>query len=305
MDSITKQKRLALLGFAVLFVLAALGATRLKVTDDASEAMLPADPETVARYSDYLARFPNDQGALVVFEDLFCSEAGWDLIKKTEAAFAEHPVIDRTLSLASMSTRYVIGSGDTVDLSRFRDAEFSSPADRCVAATNYAPYRNVLVSPDGKAAALFLIAAPGQNATTFSDLLVDIYKPLAAEANAAGGRMVITGEAIVSAELSRVVARDSSLVAAILVAMLIFVYAITRSSTSTLVALGLSIFVVGFSYGFMGWIGMALTPATSLVIFLLVPLTGTFVINAHGYVRDRPNASSSRMRPGCPAYLRG
>jgi uncharacterized protein len=51
-----------------------------------------------------------------------------------------------------------------------------------------------------------------------------------------------------------------------------------------LVALGLSLFVLAFSYGFMGWVGMALTPATSLVIFLLVPLTGTFVIHSHGYV---------------------
>ncbi|MBM4203707.1 MAG: hypothetical protein FJ194_06080 [Gammaproteobacteria bacterium] len=284
MNTTLKTKRLALLGFTALFFIAGIGATRLTVSDDVSEAMLPTDPETIARYSDYLARFPNDQGALVVFEDLLCSDAGWDLIKKTEAAFAASPAINRTLSLPSMSTRYVIGSGDTVDLSRFRDTDFSSAKERCKAAAEYPPYRNVLVSPDGRAAALFLIAEPGQNATTFSDTLMSIYTPLAAEAVTAGGRMVITGEAIVSAELSRVVSRDSALVAAILVAMLVFVYVITRSFTSTLVALGLSIFVVAVAYGFMGWVGMPLTPATSLVIFLLVPLTGTFVIHAHGYV---------------------
>lgn len=284
MDTTITRKRLALLGFAALFLIAGFGATRLKVGDDVSEAMLSTDPETIARYSDYLERFPNDQGALVVFEDLLCSDAGWELIKKTEAAFAASPAINRTLSLPSMSTRYVIGSGDTVDLSRFRDTEFSSAEERCKAAAEYSPYRNVLVSPDGRAAALFLVAEPGQNANAFSDTLMSIYSPLAAEAEVAGGRVVITGEAVVSAELSRVVSRDSALVAAILVAMLVFVFFITRSFTSTLIALGLSVFVVGVAYGFMGWSGMPLTPATSLVIFLLVPLTGTFVIHAHGYV---------------------
>ncbi len=283
MTSVHKQRRYALLAFVLLFLLAALGATRLKVTEDASEAMLPTDPATVARYADYLKRFPSDQGALVVFENLLCTDAGWQLIRKAEKAFRKEPSIDRTLSLASPSTRYVVGTGDTVDLSRFADVEFESGQARCDAAAAYTPYRNVLVSTDGKAAALFLIAAGDKNANEFSDILTNIYTPLAAEATALGGRMIITGEAIVSAELSRVVAQDSALVGGLLVAMLVLVFIVTRSPLSSAIALGLCLFVLAFAYGFMGWIGMKLTPATSLVIFLLVPLTGTLVIHAHGY----------------------
>ena len=73
------------------------------------------------------------------------------------------------------------------------------------------------------------------------------------------------------------------MVGGLLVAMLILVLIVTRSLLTTAIALGLCAFVLAFSYGFMGWVGMALTPATSLVIFLLVPLSGTFVIHAHGY----------------------
>ena len=283
MISAHRQRRYALLAFVLLFLLAAFGATRLKVTEDASEAMLPTDPATVARYADYLKHFPSDQGALVVFENLLCSDAGWQLIRKAEKAFRKEPSIDRTLSLASPSSRFVVGTGDTVDLSRFADVEFESGQARCDAAAAYVPYRNVLVSADGKAAALFLIAKGDKNANEFSDILANIYAPLAAEATALGGRMIITGEAIISAELSRVVAEDSTLVGGLLVAMLILVYIVTRSVLTTAIALGLCAFVVVFSYGFMGWLGMALTPATSLSIFLLVPLSGTFVIHAHGY----------------------
>jgi hypothetical protein len=110
-----------------------------------------------------------------------------------------------------------------VDLSRFRDVDIPDAETRCEAAANYPPFRNVLVSVDGRATALFLIARSDLNSTAFSETLIDLYTPLAAEATALGGRMIITGESIVSAELSRVVGRDSLLVAGILVAMLLFV----------------------------------------------------------------------------------
>ncbi len=283
MVSVHKQRRYALLAFVLLFLIAGIGATRLKVTQDASEAMLPTDPATVARYDDYLKRFPSDQGALVVFENLLCSEAGWQLIRKAEAAFRNEPSIDRTLSLATPSSRYVVGSGDSIDLSRFADVEFESGQARCDAAAGYAPFRDVLVSADGHAAALFLVAVGDKNANEFSDILTGIYAPLAAEATSLGGRMILTGEAIVSAELSRVVGQDSVLVGGLLVVMLVLVFIVTRSLPTTAIAFVLCGFVLMFAYGFMGWVGMALTPATSLVIFLLVPLSGTFVIHAHGY----------------------
>ncbi|MCP5178442.1 MAG: MMPL family transporter [Pseudomonadales bacterium] len=284
MSSERSQRRLALGSFVLLFILAGVGATRLHVSDDAAEAMLPHSGPAADRYADYLARFPSDEGALVVFDNLLCTDAGWNLIKRVEAAFRAAPSIDRTVSLASPSTRYVIGQGDTVELSRFRDTDFATPQARCEAASNYPPYREVLVSGDGKAAALFLVASGHQSSVDFSTALEDIVQPFRQEATALGGRLIMTGESIISAELSRVVGRDSTLVAGILITMLLLVFIVTRSLATTSTALLLSLFVISVAYGFMGWMAMPLTPATSLVVFLLVPLSGTFVIHAHGYV---------------------
>ncbi len=279
-----RNKIVAITAFVIAFVVALVGATRLQVSDDAAEAMLPTDPATVARYADFLDRFPSDQGALVVFENLLCHEEGWALIQRADRAFRKHPLIDRTVSLASPSSRYIVANGDEVDLSRFADAEFPTPQARCEAATMYAPFRNTLVSADGYATAMYLIAAGDEDATSFSEQLLAIYQPFADEATQMGGRVVITGEAVMSAELSRVVAQDSLLIGGVIIVMLILVFAVTRAISTTLVSGALNVFVLVFSYGVMGWLGIQLTPSTSLVVFLLVPLSSAFVIHAHGYV---------------------
>ena len=180
--------------FGVLFAVAAAGATRVNVSDDAAEAMLPTDPVTVARYQDYLDRFPSDQGALVVFERLLCSEDGWQLIKEAERAFRASPHIDRTLSLASPSARYIVETEEGLDLSRFSDVSFASGAERCDAAKRYPPFSNLLVSEDAHATALFLIAAGDIEATRMYEALNEIFEPFAQRAEAFGGKMVITAK---------------------------------------------------------------------------------------------------------------
>lgn len=289
MTSLPDRRRIGLVLFAVLFVLAALGATQVTISNDAAEAMLPQDPESRARYAEFLERFPSDNGALLVFIDLLCSDAGWQLMLDVEDSLDGHPMIDRTIGLASRSSRYIVESDDLVDLSRFREAEFDSAQQRCEAAQNYQPFKRLLVSADGTASAVFLISEGNLDATTFSAALTEVMAPFQQRARELGGQLVVTGEPIMSAELSRVVGSDSIFIGVLLILMLVLVFAITRSWITTAANLGLTLFVLACAYGFMGWAGLSLTPATSLVVFLLVPLSTAFVVHAHGYaVRNAP-----------------
>ncbi|MEM9622241.1 MAG: efflux RND transporter permease subunit [Pseudomonadota bacterium] len=273
-----------IIALCIVIGLSLYGATQLKLSDDAAEAMLPTDAESAARYADYLARFPSDQGALVVFEDLICTEAGWALLQEIEATFDQHPMIDRTLSLASRSSRYMVNTDDVLELEIFAEIPFASAQQRCAAAMAYAPFQRILISPDGRAAALFLITTGDDDAVTTSEALLAVTDPYLAQAEALGGRLIVTGEAIMSAEISRVVAQDSALVGVLLVLMLILLFITTRSWRAVLAALLLNLFVLTCAYGIMGLIGQDLTPATSLVVFLLVPLASAFVVHAYGYV---------------------
>ena len=285
-----------------LFIVFALGALQLQVTNDASDAMLPSDHEARTRYADYLDRFPSDQGAVVVFENLHCSEAGWALLQEAEASLDSNPLINRTLSLASASSRFVVNQGDVLDLSVFSDVVFPSAQARCEAARNYPPFSDVLVANEGEVTALFLVAEGHTDAVGFTEVLATLVAPIQEKAKALGGRVILTGEPVMSAELSNAVARDSAYVAGVMLLMLVLLYIITRSTASVLAALCLNIFVLGTAYGLMGWFGFALTPATSLVIFLLVPLSSAFVIHAHGYVvrsAEEPKLATQHARKAC------
>jgi predicted RND superfamily exporter protein len=103
------------------------------------------------------------------------------------------------------------------------------------------------------------------------------------EAKSLGGNIVVTGEPVMSAEVSRVVEQDSIYIVVTLLLLLLVIYFLTRSLHTTFATLLMCLFVLGVTYGVMGWFGAQLTPATSLVVFLLVPLSAAFVIHAHGY----------------------
>ncbi len=292
---------------SVLLAFSVFGVTQLRVSDDAAEAMLPTDAESVARYADYLDRFPSDQGALIVFEDLICKEQGWALFKTVEQVFDQHPMVDRTLSLASRSSRYMVNRSqadqeDVLELEVFADVDFPSAHARCAAAQDYQPFKDILISPAGNAAALFLITQGDHDAVTTSQSLLAAVNPYMEEATHLGGRIIITGEAIISAELSKVVAEDSLLIGLLLILMLVLLYITTRSWRAVLASFLLNVFVLICAYGFMGLVGLELTPATSLVVFLLVPLASAFVVHAYGYV-SRSEAPGGRGNLTRNAFL--
>lgn len=274
--------------FGLLFLLALAGAVRLNVTRDASDAMLPTTGPAYDEYHEFLDAFPNDNGAMVVFFDLLCKELGWELIRDGNFLASELEIVERTVSLAAPSTKYVIGNNDEVSLLEFRDVSFSTPRSRCTTAMNYLPYSNLIVAPENDVTAIYVIAKQGVDATTFSNELTSALQPLEARANALGGEMLITGEPIMSAALTEILARESIYVMITVGLLVVLTAFATRSLRTALASIVLMGFVLAIAYGTLGWLGLELTAASSLAIFLLSPLSAAFVIHAHGYTARNP-----------------
>ena len=276
-------KYLKLLASFILFSLALVGAKDLKVTTDASAAMLPTDIEAQNRYADYLSRFPNDQGAVLVVENLICSSLGWSIFVNLEKELRNSSLIERTLSIASPASKYITSTSELIDLQTFSEVEFDTAQDRCSAAENYEPFSSLLINSQFDAA-LFVLAETEIDPISFAAELERIVGQFDEKAREIGGLITVTGEPIMSAEVSRVVERDSIYVVVTLLLLTFVIYFLTRSLKTVLATLMLCIFVLALTYGSIGWAGLMLTPATSLVIFLLVPLSAAFVIHAHGFV---------------------
>lgn len=291
---------------AVLIAVAfGFGVTNLQITRDAAEAMLADNTAESRAYADYLSRFPNDLGVVIAFVDLACSTEGWDLIKAVELAYRKNAYVDRTIGLPSRSSRYLVYSEDDIDLSRFSDVEFDSPEERCDKAEEYPPFRGLLSNETEFVTAIYLIAHQGLNATDFAASISEMLNPFTEQAEILGGRILLSGEPLISAELSRVVAKDSKLLAAMAVVMCILAWLLTRSSLVALSSVTLNAFVVLVAFGFMGWFGLELTPATSLVVFLLIPLSSAFTIHAHGYVSRQKSDSIVPSEARMPMLLAG
>lgn len=266
--------------------------------------MLPAEGLSHDRYAEYLTRFPNDQGAILVAQGLICEAAGWALFQELERELRDSGLLEKTLSIASPEAKYVTATADQLDLERFSDVDFDSPQARCDAALGYPPFASLLINDDFDAA-LILLAKAGVDPVTFSRELEAMVASYSAEAKSLDGNLVVTGEPVMSAEVSRVVERDSIYVVVTLLLLLLVIYYLTRSLYTILATFLMCVFVLGITYGAMGWFGAELTPATSLVVFLLVPLSAAFVIHAYGYIVRSLESEDSVGTPRSAFLLAG
>jgi uncharacterized protein len=266
-----------------VFVFFGLGTSKLRITEDASSGMLPTESLQASQYSDYLKDFPSDQSVLIVLEKILCSAQGWKLFQDLEAEINSLGFVEKTTSIASDTARYVAYSAEEVDLAVFQDVEFADDKSRCESASKYPPFRETLVTRSAHTAALVLLTSLDVDAVTLTSQIqrvVDSYREVAQEL---GGDLILTGEPVMSAGVSKVVASDTVFIVVNVLLMLMLLFYFTRSILSVAAAFILNIFVLCVAYGAMGWLGVMLTPATSLVVFLLIPLSSALVIHAYGY----------------------
>ena len=278
-----RLRPLLFLSYAVVLLFMLLGASQVTVSDDASDAMLERSGANYARYEDYLNHFPSDVGAVVVFVDLLCTDPGWKLILEVESTFRRHPNVHKTASIASPNARYITSDQNHIDLERFRELAFES-SERCETAYSYKPFQDLFVSIGGTATALYLTATPDTLSEEFARSLIEIRESFRDRAKEIGGDILLTGDPIMSAEIASVISQDILYVGGLILLLLAITFAITRSPRTCLASfLTILLSIIG-AFGFMGWVGLEMTPGTALAIFLLGPLSAAFVIHAHGYV---------------------
>ena len=273
----------SLTAFFVLIAIFVPMALSVKTTLDAGTALVPKNDENALRYQTYLSQFPNDFTAVVHLSGLSCTEAGWSLVQKIEAATNTLGMVYRTVSIAS--AKYVSNIKGELDVRDFSETEFTSAEQRCNSAASYAPFRHILINPESKNIAIYLIAKEGYlNAIEFTHALRRVVEPFQADINALGGALNLAGEPVISAELSEETNRATGILALVCLTMFLVVWLITRSLPVAALAIGTGFFSILATFGVMGLLRIELTPITSIVGNLLFPLAAAFTIHAHGYV---------------------
>ena len=273
----------SLTAFFVLIGIFIPMALSLKTTSDAGTALVPKNDENALRYQTYLSHFPNDFTAVIHLSGLSCSEDGWALVQKIEAAANTLDMVYRTISVAS--AKYVSNIRGELNVQNFAEAKFTSADQRCDIAARYAPFRNILIAPESKNLAIYLIAKEGYlNAIDFTHALRNIVDPFRAGIHELGGELNLAGEPIISAEIVEETNRVTGILVFVCLTMFLVVWLITRSLRVAALAIANGFFSVLATFGVMGGLEIELTPITTIVANLLFPLAAAFTIHAHAYV---------------------
>jgi predicted RND superfamily exporter protein len=245
--------------------------------------MIAKDADSYVIYQEFLSHFPNDLYAILAFEKTVCSEEGWGLLLEADEAASNLSSTYKTISLASSSSKIIGTSGTDIYIDSLRDIHVRNASDRCRLAVEYSPFNNALISADSETSVLLVFAKQGTLASEFSAQIHQLRDDFSPRVEKLGGRILLTGDPIMSTAIAETMASDLRLVALLIVLMLLCVQLTVRSRRVTLTAL------VTILYSILGALGIAslfdihLTPGSALAIFLLAPLSTAFVIHASGY----------------------
>ena len=272
----------------VLLSLSGVGLSNLQYSDDAAAAMLPSNQEWIEKYKEFLAEFPGDQVIVVATENLICSSNGWHLFEQMNEDLSDLD-FRRTFSLANNSTKVIRGGDQSISIDSLSALDFTA-SERCAFTSSNDLYTNLY--SEG-AAPIYLTSDPKNSTTELIASVKGVIEEYDADLAALGAQSYATGEPVLSARISELVRKDT-LIVTISFAIMIFLTFCFTSSLAVLVAtVFLNIFVLTCTYGVMGWAGVTITPATTLVIFLLIPLSSAFVIHAYWHVNPRTTIRTS------------
>ncbi len=275
-------KRIAVLLFLATVVAAVPGLGRLKMETDATASFVPQHGTKAETYKRYLELFTPDFGTVVIATGDVWRPDRWQAFSAMADEIAALDVVERVIGLPNAD--YVSGTAAQVEVKDFPELAPEAGEKLRDAALAYEPYRQSLVTADGKAIALYVACQRDVDAVTFDAAvtpIVEKYKPQFVDN--AGGDLFQSGDQYVSAEIGRQTQASTMILGISIIIMLVIAAITTRSIVGGLLAAGTGIFAAFFTFALMGYLGIHLNSVNSLVINMLIPLGTAYTIHALEY----------------------
>ena len=279
--------------YLIVFCVSAYFAAQLEVSSDAGESLLPTSGDKAEKYREFIDHYRSDKSIRLVWEDVACTEQGWSLLKDLEAKISGSSYVLRVGGLSLPDTVFPSIEGERVVLDSISETEFSAAEDRCERAESYDLFRRSLISTDRRAVSTNILLADDVDSNEAIKSLHELVEPYSKSVHAAGGRLYFAGESVMSAEILKVTNQGTKLVLLMPLLAAVIVLIISRSFLVAGFSVITCIYSIVVVLGFMAVTGISSTPITSLVTFLLIPISSAFVIHAHGF-RTRNNTSAEK-----------
>jgi len=289
--------------YLLLFCVAAYFAAQLRVSSDAGESLLPTTGYKADKYQQFLDNYRSDKAIRLVWEDVACTEQGWPLLQELEAKIIGSSYVLRVSGLSLPDSVFPSIEGERVVLDSLSETEFSSASDRCDRAESYDLFRRALISTDRRAVSTNILLADAVDSNEAISSLQELVAPYSKAIQATGGRLYFAGESVMSAEILKVTNQGTKLVLLMPLLAAVIVLVISGSLQVAILSVVTCVYSIVLVLGFMAATGISSTPITSLVTFLLIPISSAFVIHAYGF-RTR-NSTGTEQGSADAFYVAG
>ncbi len=284
---IFSPKRIAVGVFLLTVAAAFPGITMLHIETDAAAGYIPRRGPEAEFYRRYLDEFIPDFGTLVIATGDVWRPDRWQALCDLSEELEGLDVVERVIGLPN--AEYVTGTSEQVEVEDFADLVPEAGNALRDIAVGYKPYIGTLVTPDGRAVALYVPSAEDADALKFDSAvtpIIDKYAPVFKDS--AGGDLFQSGDHYVSAEIARLTASSNLMIGASMLIMFIVASIALRSIIGGLMAVASGIFGAYFTFALMGYLGLTQNSVNSLVLNLIIPYGTAYTIHAVDYVkRDR------------------
>lgn len=269
--------------YLLVFAIAGSFATKLEVSSDAGMSLLPKTGEKASNYQKYLSNFQSDKSIRLIWEGVACEEKGWSLLVELESLISGSEYVVSVTGLSLPDTIYPKIAADGIELNSFGETSFESASERCEAARDYDLFRKLYISDDLRAVSTNILIASEVDSNDVIADLEELIDPFSQIADQLGGRLFLAGESVMSAELLQVTNEGTKLVFLMPILAALLVYVVSRSLSAAMYSVISCLYSIVVVLGFMAAAEISSTPITSLVTFLLIPISSAFVIHAYGF----------------------
>ena len=257
-------------------------AAGIEVSADISNSIIPPGSKFEIEKEVFDRNFDLDNFQLIVWENLPCDSRGYELVKSLETALRGLRDIKLLRGISTPNSSVLRSSGSDIEIVPFGDligGDVSSWCDELARADELSELR----SRRSSSVATVMQFRSGGEERAVLEVTAKI-KNLQGDLDSLGARARFVGEAVISNEVLRVTQRDSSLALTMPFIAGLIVLWISRSVKVVLFSLAGSIVSLTLTLAAMALCEIPLSPITSFLLFLIFPLSASFIIHVHGYV---------------------
>lgn len=275
-----------------MFALALPVASRIQISADISDSLIPSGSEFSIRIDEFGRIFDEDNFQMVVWEGLPCSAEGLRQVFVFERRLQAINGVESVRGLTLPASTVIRELDDEIWTVTFVEYVREHPERSWCSLLRGLPELSAFVSRSSPAIATLFRIRDSDKESAVSAVYDELLTSLESSESAANTSGRLVGEMIISEEVVSVTQSDSSLAIVMPIIGALVIWLVTGSVFLAVHSAFGALVSVSFALAFMQVANLSLSPITSFLLFLVFPLSASMAVHVYGYVQPNLRLAS-------------